>query len=202
MKVSREKARENRRNVVEASSRLFRRKGFDGVGINALTQAAGLTHGGFYKQFKSKDDLIAQATRAALVQSRERWSALKGEEGRASLEDVLRRYLSEAHRDALDEGCALAALGPDAARHSPELREVMQQGVEEFLSVLQASAATEDPQAARDQALATLATMVGALVLSRAVEDADLSKEILDAALQERLTPAPKRAPPDDCEAT
>ncbi|MDD2870001.1 TetR/AcrR family transcriptional regulator [Neomegalonema sp.] len=194
MKVSREKARENRESVIEASSRLFRRSGFDGVGIGALMQAAGLTHGGFYRQFGSKDDLILQATRAALGQTRARLTAPEGEKGGPSLDVILRRYLSEAHRDAVGEGCALAALGPDVARHGPELRAVLQQGVEECLPLLEASVGAEDPERARDKALATLATMVGALVLARAVEDAELSREILDAAIRE-ASPAAKPDP-------
>ncbi len=187
MKVTREKAEENRQNVIETSSRLFREKGFDGVGVSTLMQAAGLTHGGFYKQFKSKDDLIAQATQVALDQTRERLSALNDEDGRASFETVARAYLSEWHRDAIGEGCALAALGPDVARHGPELRRVMQRGVEEYLALLEATTAADSPEAARDRAVVTLATMVGALVLSRAVENAALSSEILAAATREVL---------------
>lgn len=181
MKVSREKAEENRQNVIETSSRLFREKGFDGVGVSTLMQAAGLTHGGFYKQFESKDDLIARATRLALDQTRDRIAAMEQNAGNNSLETVVRYYLSEEHRDAVGHGCALAALGADVARHGPELRKVMQQGVEEYLSLLEASGAAGAGQGARDQAIATLATLIGALVLSRTVEDPDLSGEILHA---------------------
>ncbi len=198
MKVTREKAEENRQNVIETSSRLFREKGFDGVGVSTLMQAAGLTHGGFYKQFKSKDDLIAQATRAALDQTRKRLSAVKGENGVTSFETVVRAYLSETHRDAVGQGCALAALGADAARHGPDVRQVMQQAVEEFLALLAASVEVEISEAARDKAVATLATMVGALVLSRAVADVDLSKEILKTATREVLPSASNEDPGRD----
>ncbi len=187
MKVTREKAAENRQNVIETSGRLFREKGYDGVGVATLMQSAGLTHGGFYKQFRSKDDLIAQATRVALDQTRDRLAELKGEDGRAPFETLARYYLSEAHRDATGQGCALAALGSDAARHGPEVRAVMQEGVQEYLALLEAALVAEGCAAARESAVATLATMVGALVLSRAVADAGLSGEILDAATREVL---------------
>lgn len=181
MKVTREKAEENRQNVIETSSRLFREKGFDGVGVSTLMQAAGLTHGGFYKQFKSKDDLIAQATQLALDQTRQRLLETKADNGQATFEAIARLYLSEIHRDAIGDGCALAALGPDVARHSPELRLVMQKGVEEYLALIEAAPVVP----ARDRAIATLATMVGALMLSRVVEDDDLSREILQAAVRD-----------------
>lgn len=188
MKVSREKAEENRQNVIETSSRLFREKGFDGVGVSTLMQAAGLTHGGFYKQFKSKDDLIAQATQVALDQTRERIASAAGDDNRASFETVVRYYLSDWHRSALAEGCALAALGPDVARHGPEVRQVMQQGVEEYLKQLEKTVKAESDEGKREQAIATLSTMVGALVLARAVEDKGLSDEILAAATRNVLS--------------
>jgi TetR/AcrR family transcriptional repressor of nem operon len=190
MKVSREKAEENRQNVIETSSRLFREKGFDGVGVSTLMQAAGLTHGGFYKQFKSKDDLIAQATQVALDQTRGRIASAAGDDGRASFETVVRYYLSDWHRSAVAEGCALAALGSDVARHGPEVRQVMQQGVEEYLRQLEATVTGESDAGKREQAIATLSTMVGALVLARAVEDKGLSDEILAAATRNVLSAA------------
>ncbi|KQS75397.1 hypothetical protein ASG25_08475 [Rhizobium sp. Leaf384] len=182
MKVTKEKAEENRQQVIESSSRLFREKGFDGVGVNTLMQAAGLTHGGFYKQFESKDDLIAQATAAALAQSTQRMSSLIGDEAPDALKKAVRFYLSDQHRDGVSQGCAFAALAPDAARHGPKVRRVMQRGVEDQIALLQSVAGSNGEMADRSSAIATMATMVGALVLARAVEDDALSKEILAAA--------------------
>lgn len=188
MKVSREKAEENRQNVIETSSRLFREKGFDGVGVSTLMQAAGLTHGGFYKQFKSKDDLIAQATQVALHQTRDRIASAVEKDRDHAFETVVRYYLSDWHRSAVGEGCALAALGSDVARQGPEVRQVTQQGVEEYLAQLEASVEGESDDEKREHAIATLSTLVGALILSRAVEDRDLSDEILAAATRNVLS--------------
>lgn len=187
MKVTREKSEENRQIVIETAARMFRESGYDGVGVSPLMQAAGLTHGGFYKQFKSKDDLIAQATKAALDQTAARLAAIGDPSDATRLEAIIRRYLSEAHRDAPGQGCALAALGADAARHGPELRGVMEDAVKAHLHLLE----TSDPQAgndgARGRAVAALATMVGALMLSRAVEDPALSSEILQTSVDALL---------------
>jgi TetR/AcrR family transcriptional repressor of nem operon len=182
MKVTKEKAEENRQQVIETSSRLFREKGFDGVGVSTLMQAAGLTHGGFYKQFESKDDLIAKATKAALDQTAQRMSSLIGKDKRASLEKAVGLYLSDQHRHGVAEGCAFAALGPDVARHGPEARRVMQRGIEDQIALLESLIETEGKSSSREDAIATMATMVGALVLARAVEDAAISSEILEAA--------------------
>lgn len=187
MKVTKEKAEENRRQVIETSSRLFREKGFDGVGVNTLMQAAGLTHGGFYKQFESKDDLIAKATKAALDDTAKRMSSAIGKDKRASLEKTVSLYLSEQHRDGVSEGCAFAALGPDVARHGAEVRKVMQRGVEDQLAVLESLVETDGEISSREEAIATMATMVGALVLARSVENAALSQEILNAAAKSVL---------------
>jgi TetR/AcrR family transcriptional repressor of nem operon len=187
MKVTKEKAEENRRQVIETSSRLFREKGFDGVGVSTLMQAAGLTHGGFYKQFESKDDLIAKATKAAMDQTVERMSSLIGTDRRASLEQAVGLYLSGQHRNGVADGCALAALGPDVARHGPEARRVMQRGIEDQLALLESVVETKGEMSSREEAMATMATMVGALVLARAVENTALSNEILDAAAKSIL---------------
>lgn len=182
MKVTKEKAEENRQQVIETSSRLFREKGFDGVGVSTLMQAAGLTHGGFYKQFESKDDLIAKATKAALDQTAQRMSSFIGKDKRASLEKAVGLYLSGEHRNGVAEGCAFAALGPDVARHGPEARRVMQRGIEDQLEFLESLVGTEGENSDREEAIAIMATMVGALVLARAVEDTTLSSEILESA--------------------
>ncbi len=178
MRVTREKAEQNHQAVIATASRLFREQGFDGIGVSSLMQAAGLTHGGFYKQFKSKDDLIARATRAALDQTRKRLAALTPPDAPAAFATTVGHYLSEAHRDAPGKGCALVALGADAARHGPELRSVMQQGIEDYLDLLTADGTGPD----RDTSLAALSTMVGALLLARAVADPDLSHRILATA--------------------
>lgn len=187
MKVTKEKAEENRQQVIETSSRLFREKGFDGVGVSTLMQAAGLTHGGFYKQFESKDDLIAKATKAALDQTAQRMASLIGKDKRASLEKAVGVYLSDQHRNGVADGCAFAALGPDVARHGPEARRVMQRGIEDQLALMESLVEAEGNGSGREEAISTMATMIGALVLARSVENTALSSEILEAAAKSIL---------------
>lgn len=187
MKVTREKSEENRQTVIETAARMFRENGYDGVGVSPLMQEAGLTHGGFYKQFKSKDDLIAQATKAALDQTAARLASIGDPSDTRRLETIIRHYLSEAHRDAPGQGCALAALGADAARHGPVVRGVMEDAVRTHLELLASSDLQGESDGARGRAVATLATMVGALVLSRAVDDKALSSEILQTSVDALL---------------
>lgn len=176
MRVSREKAAENRERIVEAASRLFREKGFDGAGVDAIMHAAGLTHGGFYGHFGSKDDLAAEAVTRAFGESTEKLGCY------ATLGDLVSAYLSEPHCADRPNGCAIAALGADIARQSKGVRHSLTTYVrtqlDHFTRLLKYGAAASR----RRRAIATLAGMVGALTLARAVDDPALSKEILDTA--------------------
>src|SRR5260370_119929 len=116
MRVSRDKAAENRERIVDTASRLFREKGFEGVGVDAIMNGAGLTHGGFYGHFDSKDDLAAEAVTSALERSAEKQSRY------TNLTDLVSEYLSEAHSADRANGCAVAALGADLARQRDDVR--------------------------------------------------------------------------------
>jgi TetR/AcrR family transcriptional repressor of nem operon len=189
MKVTRVQAEENRRKVVETAGRLFKEHGFDGVGLNELMQAVGLTRGGFYKQFASKDELVVEACESTLAAGVERWRKTADASPQDPFAALVRRYLAPAHRDRIGEGCAFAALGPDTARHPDMLRPSFGAGLEAHLALLeQAAQASPSHPGARD-VLATFATMVGALVLSRIVDDDDLSRRLLDAATDSVLGP-------------
>ena len=176
MRVSREKAAENRERIVDTASRLFREKGFDGVGVDAIMSGAGLTHGGFYGHFGSKDDLAAEAVLRALERSAEK-------QGRhANLTELVSEYLSERHCADRGNGCAIAALGADVARRHDGVRRGLTEHVrgqlDRFTRLLR-----NGPRARRrKRAIVTLAGMVGALTLARAADDPALSKEILAAA--------------------
>jgi len=185
MKVSRAQAEQNRERIVEAAAQLFRDKGFDGVGLNELMQSVGLTRGGFYGHFESKQDLAVKACREAFSANAQRWEL----EPQADMEALVRFYLSDAHRDNRAQGCTLAALSGDVARQGPELRTVIDDGVANFLRALEARSGGTATQR-RETALATLATLVGALILSRAVADTDLSLAIRDAAARAVLARA------------
>jgi TetR/AcrR family transcriptional repressor of nem operon len=183
MKVSRAQAEENRRAVVEAAGRLFREHGVKGVGLNELMGAAGLTHGGFYKQFGSKDELVREACAGALDAGLGKWSRIveQAEAGGADpLAALVGHYLSPGHRDRVGHGCALAGLGPDAVRHDPDLRQRFEQALHAHAGVI--GKAMPAAPARDDGALAAISTMVGALLLSRMVEDDAFSRRILDAA--------------------
>jgi TetR/AcrR family transcriptional regulator, transcriptional repressor for nem operon len=187
MRVNRAQAEENRRTVVETASQLFRERGFDGIGLSELMGAAGLTHGGFYKQFKSKDDLIAEACDRALTSGAISWrrtATEAAEAGEGVLAALVRRYLDPTHRDRVGTGCVFAALAADAARHGPELPRRFEAGIKTYAGILdeamRAGAAGAD--VADDAALAAFSTMVGALLLSRAVDDEAYARRILDAA--------------------
>ena len=119
MKVSREQAAQNRERIVEAAAQLFRERGFDGIGVADLMKEAGLTHGGFYGHFSSKEDLIAEASARALTRSLAVWSKLADRASGDPLSAVAGAYLTSRHRDNPGAGCLLAALGPDVSRQGP-----------------------------------------------------------------------------------
>jgi TetR/AcrR family transcriptional repressor of nem operon len=183
MKVSREQAAKNRDRIIDVAARLFRENGFDGIGVADLMKSAGMTHGGFYGHFQSKDDLAAQACRRALTRSAEKWAALAETMRGDRLGAIAESYLSESHRNSPGQGCALAALGPDAARQGPAVREAFTQGLQSLVDVLERTVAGRSRAARHKQALAIMAQMVGAIALARAIDDRELSTEILDATL-------------------
>ena len=187
MRVSRIQAAENRQTVINAASRLFREHGFDGIGLKDLMEGAGLTQGAFYKQFASKDDLAAQASRRALESAFSRWSAATAANPKDPLGAVMAFYLSMEHREERMDGCPIVALGSDAARQGNDVKASFEAGIRAHLEVLGRLTAETDgkgPKAKR-KAMAILSTMVGALTLSRAVNDPDLARAFLDAALKQ-----------------
>ena len=189
MKVSKAQAEANRALVVETASRLFRERGFDGVGVADLMAAAGFTHGGFYKQFGSKVDLMAESTACGMAQI----TALS--EG-LDAPTFVSHYLSRERRDGRATGCTMAALGGDAARQPEPVRIAFEDGVEKLVAslVLQNGGSTAaDTAQARARVLDVLAHAVGALVMSRACpDDSPMADEFLAVgrdAILESLRP-------------
>jgi TetR/AcrR family transcriptional repressor of nem operon len=178
VRVTRERAAANREKILEVAGTLFRERGYDGIGVADIMKRAGLTHGGFYGHFPSKDDLAAEITSRVL--GREGW--LERLTGRAnpSLTDVVRKYLTRRHRDDAGHGCLLAALGSDVTRQPRSVRRAFTEGLRLRIDVL-ARVRTGRSAARRRKALATMAGLVGALMLARAVDDPHLSDEILEA---------------------
>ncbi|OHV79644.1 TetR/AcrR family transcriptional regulator [Ensifer sp. LCM 4579] len=184
MRVSRAQAEANREAVINAASRLFRERGFDGIGLKDLMKGAGLTQGGFYKQFESKDDLAAQAARRAMEHATRRWSAVAAASP-DPLEAVIELYLSRGHREEKSDGCPLVALGADAARQGEEVRASFQDGIQAHLEILdELMPAAEGPDA-RGKAMAMLSLMVGAVTISRILNDEEMSARFLDVAADE-----------------
>jgi TetR/AcrR family transcriptional repressor of nem operon len=180
MRVSKAQAAANRARILDEAARMIREAGIAGTGVDAITRAAGLTHGSLYSQFGSKEQLVAAALEAASAASgarQERDLAPGGGIGRFAA-----RYLSPQHRDGPGQGCALAALGSEAARQGEAVRDAYTAGLRSMAARL-AAAMPEGTPAPEDRALAAAATLVGALVLARAVDDPVLSDRILAAGL-------------------
>lgn len=187
MRVSRQQAEHNRGRILQSAARLFRERGYESVGIDAVMAAAGMTHGGFYGHFASKELLLAQALRDAWDVAVAQWHDVAASAG-DPVAAIAVNFLSPEHRDVAAQGCPVAALGPEIARRSPAVRRVAADGIERQVRVL----ARYMP---RDQALAVYAQMVGALLVARTVaEDSALSEEFLQATLQAVLGRAPRSA--------
>jgi TetR/AcrR family transcriptional repressor of nem operon len=182
VRVSREQAAENRQRIVDVAGTLFRQKGFEGIGVDAIMEAAGLTHGGFYGHFESKADLAEQACSAGLERSKQKWEAFAQASPDAALPEIARSYLSKRHRDDPGHGCVFAALGGEVARSSDAVRSTVTKGVRTQLGILERVAKSRSKAARRKQAIAALSGMVGAMVVARLVNDSALSNEILTVA--------------------
>ena len=185
MRVSRIQAAENRETVINVASRLFRERGFDGIGLKDLMTGAGLTQGAFYKQFASKDDLAAQASKRALESASHRWSTAAAENPDDPLGAVIAFYLSTEHREEKMDGCPIVALGSDAARQSSDVKASFEAGIKAHLEILSRLIAETNGEEPNGKAMAILSTMVGALTLSRVVNDPDLARAVLEAAAKQ-----------------
>lgn len=174
MKLSKEKSAENRARILAEAGRLFRERGVLGTGVDALAEAAGVTHGSLYSQFGSKEQLALEALAEAFAQSGAKHAGM-------GFEAFLDHYLSPRHRDAVGAGCAIAALCSEMPRQPPAMRARFTEGVRAMAGRVGARKGAEETEA-----LALLASLVGALVLARAVDDAELSERILTAT-KERL---------------
>ncbi len=183
MRVSREQAAKNRAHVVDTAARLFRERGYDGIGVADLMKEAGLTHGGFYGNFASKEHLMAEACQKAFASAADRWAALIAQDASTARDAITSRYLSRRHVEHPGFGCAVATLGADAARLSAPVRAAMTEGIRGQIATL-ASTEAGDAAGARAAAISHYAGMIGALVLARAVDDPALADEILATVRQ------------------
>jgi TetR/AcrR family transcriptional repressor of nem operon len=187
MRVSREQAAANRDRIIDAAGALFRAKGFDGVGVADIMKAADLTHGGFYGHFASKDDLVAQASKRAMTRAAANWRGMVAAAPGEPIAALLQHYLSARHRDDPGKGCVFAALAADAARSGKVVRNAFAEGLAPLIDILADAIPARTSTIRRRKAVATMATLVGALMLARAAEGTPLSDEVLDAARRELL---------------
>ncbi|NUP06257.1 MAG: TetR/AcrR family transcriptional regulator [Polyangiaceae bacterium] len=178
MRVSREQVAENRRKILDEAARLFRERGFEGVGVDAVMKAAGLTHGAFYGYFTSKEDLVAQACEHALAATDATWR--ESSDARSVLAT---RYLSKEHVRDRGGGCVFAALGSDVPRQKEDTRKTVTDAFRERVEALAKRLPGTSVAARRKEAIATWSGLVGSLILARAVDDPELEREILNAGI-------------------
>lgn len=208
MRVTRTQAEENRNRVIDVAGRLFRERGFDGIGISDLMAAAGLTHGGFYNNFASKDELAALACSRALEASRARLKARAADSKGDAFGGWVRAYLSKQHRDDPGHGCALTTLAAESPRREQAVRSTISSAIDAYLDLMIDIVPGETSTQTRADAITALSAMLGAVILSRATIDKKLSAEFLksvEATLTARhpgsQSPAPeapqKRDPSD-----
>jgi TetR/AcrR family transcriptional regulator, transcriptional repressor for nem operon len=196
MRYSREHKLETHARIVKKASVRLREKGAHGIGVADLMKEAGLTHGGFYAHFDSREALMIEAFAYAMERSTERWRKLAEQTAPAKrLASIVESYLTPAHRDDPGHGCAVPTLGADIARESPKTRKAFAAKLEQMIDMMAEQIPDVPRKAARKQAMATIATMMGTLVLSRIAGNSEFSAEILGAgrdAVLDRATP-PKR---------
>jgi TetR/AcrR family transcriptional repressor of nem operon len=193
MRVSKETAAENRRRILAAAARLIREQGISGAGVDSITRAAGLTHGAFYSQFDSKEAVVEEALRLVLDESRELWARRASRKGkRDALDTIIDGYLSPRHRSSLGEGCAVAALGSELSRQPRVVRRAFTRRLEESLAMLASLVPAKTVARRDDVAIQLFSTMLGGLILSRAVDDESLSRRILRTVAHE-LKSTPRR---------
>ncbi|HJZ15388.1 MAG TPA: TetR/AcrR family transcriptional regulator [Stellaceae bacterium] len=183
MRRSKQDAAETRRRIIIAAAAEFRRNGITDTSNSDLMAAAGLTHGGFYRHFESKDQLVAEACDAAVRSMVDKFAAAAvGKSARRRLGAATARYLSTDHRDDPAHGCPLAALGSEVARCDEGVRSAATDGFRRLVAIIAAQYEGTRPDLAKQRALAAASMMIGALTMSRIVTDPELSSEILSQA--------------------
>jgi TetR/AcrR family transcriptional repressor of nem operon len=182
MRYSREHKLETHARIVKRASVRIREKGAHGIGVADLMKDAGLTHGGFYAHFDSREALVIEAFAYAMDRSTERWRKLaETTPPEKRMAAIVESYLTPLHRDDPGHGCAVTALGAEIARESPKTRKAFAAKLEQMVDMLAEQLPDVPRKAARKQALATLSTMVGTLVLARIAGSGELSDDILGA---------------------
>jgi TetR/AcrR family transcriptional repressor of nem operon len=183
--MSRTSAKEaTHERIVEAAARAIRRSGYGGTGVADIMKAVGLTHGGFYAHFASREAMLAEAADRAGAEAVAASARIAdAAPPQHALESMLRAYLSKEHLESIERGCPVAALGSEMPRQAPEVRRAATRRIKEMIDVIARQSPDWGQPGAHERALVTVATMVGALLVARAVDDPRLSDALRDAAL-------------------
>ena len=183
MRKSKQEAAVTRQRIIKAAAEEFRKNGIAGTGLSDLMAAAGLTHGGFYQHFDSKNQIVAEACTAAVESLVDQLAASASRKSpQRGLKAIVEKYLSAAHRDEAADGCPLAALGSEMARADKRTRAAATQAFLKLVGVIASQFRETRPDIARRRALVAAATMIGALTMSRMVTDTELAAGILREA--------------------
>jgi len=171
--------------IVVAAARAIRRSGYDGTGVADIMKGVGLTHGGFYAHFSSRDAMLAEAADQAGAESVANLTrAAEAAPSQKALQSMIRAYLSHEHVEDAATGCPVAALGSEMPRQAPKVRRAATRGIREMIDVVARHSPDKGKPGAYERALVTVATMVGALVLARAVDDRKLSEALREAPVK------------------
>lgn len=185
---------ESHERIVRIAAEKFREAGLAGIGVADLMKEAGLTHGGFYRHFESRDHLVAEAVESALAQGARRLDRVVAKNGDQAFEALVDAYLNQAHVDRRGTGCALVALAADVVRSGERTRAAYTRQVKDYLAMFADLLQPLGPHARR-RAITVLSALVGALALARAVDDEALTREVL-ASVAEELKGLGRESPP------
>jgi TetR/AcrR family transcriptional regulator, transcriptional repressor for nem operon len=191
------KKQETHERIVRTAAAAIRRSGYAGASVADVMDEAGLTHGGFYAHFPSRDAMVVEALDQAFAQTIDRLGKVSDSAPAGNaLDTLMDSYLSDRHVEAIDNGCSIAALGSETPRQAPEVRRVMTRRVKEMADLVARQLPSWGDASSHDDALAVLSTMVGALLIARAVDDPALAKSVRASAkrLVDRGTHAPSGA--------
>ncbi|MGF6126941.1 TetR/AcrR family transcriptional repressor of nem operon [Pseudomonas frederiksbergensis] len=178
MKVTKDQAAANKESILKAASRLYREKGIGGIGIGELSRSVGLTHGGFYGQFPGgKEQLASEAVSRTFESNIQDWRDAE------SIPELIKGYLTQAHLDNWTEGCPIPALAADVARTGGTVSHSFTQGVERLIETLMALVEGETQDAKHQESLRILSSITGAILIARALDKPELSKQFLQSVI-------------------
>jgi TetR/AcrR family transcriptional repressor of nem operon len=180
MRVSKEKMAEHREQIIAAAAKRFRGYGFDGIGVANLMKEVGLTHGGFYGHFSSKEELVALASSRAMSETVAKWQQVIDEAPGDPLKALAKSYLSLRHHDNPQTGCLFAALGSDLSRQPSSVKDSVTKGEEQYFDLLTRIVPGRTKATRRKNAIVALSSMIGGMILARTASDPELRNEILN----------------------